>query len=212
MKIIKTTEKRSCRALVGINRSGEKDSPRVMEKITDFFGENKKRAIIIACSVLMIGSAVLLNLKLFGASPEGEESPETAAPAGTAENVGGIPETELNDTYFALAVIERQRARDEAIEVLQSVVDSTDAAKEDKDQALETISKIAEDIRCEANIESLLKASGYEDCIAIIENGKANVIVSTKETLMADEIARITEIVYNQAGILPTDLVIKEKK
>ena len=132
-------------------------------------------------------------------------------PEGTSENVGGTPETELNDTYFALAVIERQRARDEAIEVLQSVVDSSDAPKEDKDQALESISKIAEDIRCEANIETLLKAAGYEDCIAIIENGKANIVVSTNGTLMADEIARITEIVYNQAGIAPTDLVIKER-
>lgn len=211
MKIIKTTEKQSCKALVGLKKDGGNESPKFIEKITDFFGENKKRAIIIACSVLMIGSAVLLNWKLFGASPKNTEPPKTTAPEGTSENVGSIPETELNDTYFALAVIERQRARDEAIEVLQSVVDSTDAAKEDKDQALETISKIAEDIRCEANIETLLRAGGFEDCIAIIENGKANIVVSTNETLMADEIARITEIVYNQAGILPTDLVIKER-
>ncbi|MBE6543209.1 MAG: SpoIIIAH-like family protein [Ruminococcaceae bacterium] len=211
MKIIKTTEKQTCRALVGLKNEGSKESRGVMEKITDFFGEHKKRAIIIACSVLMIGSAVLLNLKLFGETPKDNEPPKTTAPEGTSENVGGIPETELDDTYFALAVIERQRARDEAIEVLQSVVDSSDAAKEDKDQALETISKIAEDIRCEANIETLLKAAGYEDCIAIIENGKANIVVSTSETLMADEIARITEIVYTQAAILPTDLVIKER-
>ena len=65
MKIIKTTEKPTCRALVGVKDKSGKETPRVMERITDFFGENKKRAIIIACSVLMIGSAVLLNWKLF---------------------------------------------------------------------------------------------------------------------------------------------------
>ncbi len=208
MKIIKTTDKPVCKALVK-SGSGEDKGGNIVEKITDFFGENKKRAIIIACSVLMIGSAVLLNFKLFGPdAPAG--GVETTVPGGTSENVGGLPETELDDTYFAMAVIERQRARDEAIEVLQSVVDSEDAADEEKTEALATISKIAEDIRCEANIETLLRAGGFADCIAIIENGKANIIVSTEETLMANQIAQITDIVYSQAGITPSNLVIKE--
>ena len=210
MRIIKTTQKPVCRALVktGNDEEGVKG---VVNKITDFFGENKKRAIIIACSVLMIGSAVLLNWKLFADDPV-SGAPMTSEPAGTLENVGGIPETELKDTYFSLAVIERQRARDEAIEVLQSVVDSMDAPEEDKNEALESISQIAEDIRCEANIESLLRAEGFEECIAIIENGRANIVVSSEDTLMANQIAKITEIVYTQAGIPPTNLVIKEKK
>ena len=209
MKIIKTTDKPGCKAMVGVGTSGGGSRFKKMEKITDFLGENKKRAIVIACSMLMIGSAVFLNLKLF--AQDDVSAPEATVPESTeAQNVDGVPETQVNDTYFALAVIERQRARDEAIEVLQSVVDAPDASDEDKNDALETISQIAEDIRCEANIESLLKAAGFESCIAIIENGKANVIVSTNETLMANEIARITEIVYNQSGISPTDLVIKE--
>jgi stage III sporulation protein AH len=209
MKIIKTTDKPACKAMVGVGAPGGASRFKKMERITDFLGENKKRAIVIACSMLMIGSAVFLNLKLF--AQDDVSAPETTVPESTeAQNVDGVPETELNDTYFALAVIERQRARDEAIEVLQSVVDAPDASDEDKNDALETISQIAEDIRCEANIESLLKAAGFESCIAIIEKGKANVIVSTNETLMANEIARITEIVYNQSGIGPQDLVIKE--
>ena len=211
MRIVKTTERPVCKALVK-TKNGEEKVQGVVAKITDFFGENKKRAIVIACSVLMIGSAVLLNWKLFADSPADDAgAPGTTSPEGTSENVGGIPQTELEDTYFALAVIERQRARDEAIEVLQSVVDSVDAPEEDKSMALESISQIAEDIRNEANIETLLRAGGFEECIAIIGNGKANIIVSTKDTLMANEIARITEIVYNQAGILPTDLIIKER-
>ena len=210
MKIIKTTEKRSCRALVGINRSGEKDSPRVMEKITDFFGENKKRAIIIACSVLMIGSAVLLNLKLFGASPEGEESPETAAPAGTAENVGGIPETELNDTYFALAVIERQRARDEAIEVLQSVVDNASSTETAKNEALAEINKLATIMATEANIETLIVAKGFEDCVAVISGEDASIVVKS-DGLSVAQISQINEIVYSEAGILPVNITIIER-
>lgn len=209
MKIVKTTERPVCKALVKTKNKEEKIHG-VVGRITDFFGENKKRAIVIACSVLMIGSAVLLNWKLFADTPD-NSVPGTTSPAGTSENVGGIPETELEDTYFALAVIERQRARDEAIAVLQNVVDSVDAPEEEKNEALDTISRIAEDIRSEANIETLLRAGGFKDCIAIIENGKANVIVSTESALMANEIARITEIVYNQAGIAPTDLVIKER-
>ena len=93
MKIIKTTDRPSCKALVKTG-SDEKSEMKVMSKITDFFGENKKRAIVIACSVLMIGSAVLLNWKLFG--PDDNTvggTPETTVPESTSENVGNIPET-----------------------------------------------------------------------------------------------------------------------
>ena len=72
------------------------------------------------------------------------------------------------------------------------------------------ISAIADAIACEANIESLVKAKGFEDCIAVISDTGASVIVKC-ETLTASEIAQIKEIVYEQAGVLPANLTIVQK-
>ena len=57
---------------------------------------------------------------------------------------------------------------------------------------------------------SLIQAKGFEECIAVISDGKATVIVQT-DGLLASEVAQINDIVYNQSGILPTNLTIIEK-
>ena len=72
------------------------------------------------------------------------------------------------------------------------------------------MAKIAEEIECESNIETLIKAKGFEECVVVIGNGKANVIVSGAN-LLASEVAQIREIVYTQANITPENITIIEK-
>ena len=79
------------------------------------------------------------------------------------------------------------------------------------ESALKEIAQIAKDIENESNIETLVEAKGIEACIAVINDGKATIIVQT-DGLLASEVAQINEIVYEQSGILPTDLKIVEKK
>lgn len=67
------------------------------------------------------------------------------------------------DDYFSVAQINRQRARDEAMEVLQTVVEGAATQAEVKDKALADIASIAADIENEATIESLVKGKGFED-------------------------------------------------
>ena len=110
-----------------------------------------------------------------------------------------------------MAVIDRQKARDEAMEVLQLVVDNEDAADADRESAMSEIARIAEDIEKEANVESLVKAKGFAECVAVISGDSASIIVDTEESLLQSEIAQITEIVYSQAGISPLKLNIVEK-
>ena len=112
--------------------------------------------------------------------------------------------------YFAASQIERQRARDEAIEVLQGVVDDADSLESAKEQALADIAAIAATIEKEANIESLIKAKGFEECVAVINGDKANIIVKS-EGLQPNQLSQILEIVYLQADILPENVTIAEK-
>ena len=73
------------------------------------------------------------------------------------------------------------------------------------------IAQIAKDIENESNIETIIRAKGFEECIAVISDNQATVIVKT-DGLLASEVAQINEIVYEQSGILPTSLKIIEKQ
>lgn len=168
------------------------------------------RNLVIVLSVLIIGAAVYVNWAIFGR----DSKPQAGENQG-AENVGATGKTDEGDTgavsnYFAASQIERQRARDEAMEVLQGVVDDAKSLDAAKEQALSDIAAIAATIEKEANIETLIKAKGFEECVAVINGDKANIIVKS-EGLKPNQLSQILEIVYKQASILPANVTIAEK-
>ncbi len=175
------------------------------------------RNIVIVLSVLLIGAAIYVNWSIFGGDKNDTDIPSgnnggsgiTDTNAGTNNNGGGQNSNDTVD-FFAASQIERQRARDEAIEVLQSVVDDDTALESAKQQALADIAAIAANIETEANIESLIKAKGFEECVAVISGDKANIVVKS-EGLRPNQLSQILEIVYLQADILPANVTISEK-
>ena len=96
------------------------------------------------------------------------------------------------------------------MEVLQGVVDDAKSLDAAKEQALADIAAIAATIEKEANIETLIKAKGFEECVAVINGDKANIIVKS-EGLKPNQLSQILEIVYKQANILPANVTIAEK-
>ena len=170
------------------------------------FGKAGKRGLVIACAVLLIGVAVLLNYQWFYGPSEdigyGDNNMADNAGDGDTVNVS---------TYFSATQLSRKEARDEALEVLQSVVESEDALEATKQEAMAEISRIALDIQNEANVESLVKAKGFENCVAVISGDKINVIVSSAEDLVASQVVQINEIVYEATGILPTNVKVMRK-
>ncbi len=170
-----------------------------------------KKNIAIACSVLLIGVAVLLNWLLFTpeTAPEGYDGYDQ--PSGNiSDNVTEGSGSGDTDSYFSATLSSRQKARDEALEVLQAVVDSTSSTEAAKAEALESIATIADEIQKEANIESLIMAKGFEDCIAVLNGDSASIIVKSQD-LQAAEIAQINAIVYEQTGIVPGGVTIISK-
>ncbi len=166
-----------------------------------------KKKVMIASAVLLIGAAVYLNYIFFL-----DESQLANTPPNDSENTAVINNSEDDSAlnYFAQAVIDRQKARDEALEVLQIVVDNEDALAESKDSALQQMSKIADDMQKESNIESLIVSKGFEECVAVISEGKCNVVVKS-DGLLANQISQIKEIIYEQASISPINVKIIEK-
>lgn len=166
------------------------------------------RNIIIASSLVLIGAAVILNFVFFGNS-----QPAVADGEPLGETGGEVVEDVVyaEDSYFASAQLSRQQSRDQAIAVLQTVIESSTADAATKAAASADINRIASEIQTEANIETLIKSKGFEECVAVISEGTASVIVAS-DGLMPNELSQIKEIVWEQAGIDPVNIKIIEKQ
>ena len=179
------------------------------EMMKDFFAKLGKRNLIIICSVLLVGVIAAASWALIPADNEGDLP---SGGDGGAEDTRDVGAQDENDSYFAASQLSRQKARDEAMEVLQSVVEDENSNEEAKATALADIAKMAEDMEAEANVETLVMSKGFAQCVAVIsDNGISVVVDVTDVALTPAQIAQINAIVYEQTGITPDKTVIIEK-
>lgn len=183
--------------------------------VKDFFMKSGKRNLIIACSVLLIGVAVGLNWIFFSRNDQGFEYTGNTGMSGELDNSknptsGGTSTS--TDSYFTTAQVSRQRARDEALEVLNAVVENANATDSVKAEAVAEIKKISLEIEQEADIENLLVSKGFEKCVAVINGETASIVVKCSETLTPAQIAQINASVYEVSGIEPVNITIVGRK
>ncbi len=183
-------------------------------KFSDFCRRVGKRNFIIMGAVVLTVAVVAVNLVVFANRDDSgfdydqsagmDAGNDTQAPS-TSEDTA-----EAGDSYFSSVQVERQRTRDEAIEVLQAVVDNVSSTETAKNEALAQIGKLADIMEAEANIETLVVAKGFEECVAVISDGTASIVVKSEELIPA-QISQINEIVYEQTGIKPVDIKIIQR-
>lgn len=182
-------------------------------KFSDFCRRVGKRNFIIMGAVVLTVAAVAVNLVIFANNKDDNFNYDQSAgmDAGTAAT---DPDTESEaptvDSYFSSVMVSRQRTRDEAIEVLQSVVDNAASTETAKNEALTQINKLAEIMEAEANIETLIVAKGFAECVAVISDDSASIVVRSEE-LQPAQISQINEIVYEQSGIKPVNIKIIQR-
>ena len=113
--------------------------------------------------------------------------------------------------YFTATALNREEARDEALDVLKLVAESDESTEEAKSEATAKISQIAVDIQNEANIESLIVSKGFSQCVAVLNDESASIVVKAEGSLTPAQLSQINEIVYVQTGILPENITIIQK-
>lgn len=110
--------------------------------------------------------------------------------------------------YFAAVRLSRQQARDSAVSVLQEAMAYSD------DQAVESNTQLEEIVQtalCEAQIESLVVAKGYADCVAYISDEGISVAVASPEGgLQEIDVAVIADIVISQSSYSMSDIHVIE--
>ncbi len=143
----------------------------------------------------VLGQATLVDAKASDPILATTASPapaESGAPAPTAASTG----------YFATARLNRQQARDSALDILRETLESDSAQDSAKEEAGAAIETLASATLSEAQIENLVVAKGYADCVAFISDGGVSVVVSANGADFGEtDVARITEIVTGETGL-----------
>lgn len=120
-------------------------------------------------------------------------------------------DTTVSD-YFASIRLARQESRDSAVELLQETIAyETGADEEAASTASTQLEKMVSTALREAEIEGLVIAKGYEDCVAYMnDNGISLAVAAPEAGLEADAVAQICDIVTTQSDFTPSELKIIE--
>lgn len=115
--------------------------------------------------------------------------------------------------FFEEARLSRTKTRDEALDKLQKTLKNTDLSSEEKEQLTESLSKTIDNIAIESDVESLIKAKGFVDCVAFIDDDKVNItVMTTNDGLDKSEVAQIRDIVLNKCTVSPQNITVVEVK
>lgn len=113
--------------------------------------------------------------------------------------------------YFEEARLTRTKTRDEALDTLQKSLKNAKITEEEKKALTEELSGMITSIAAEGEIESMIKAKGFIDCVAFLDGDKANIAVKTQsDALTKSEVAQIRDIVMSKSSVSAQNITVVE--
>ena len=191
-----------------------------------------KRHFIIAVLILALGAAVYLNWQFSPSEKliteaagsyvqfeDGLTAQYAAAGDGTAVSAADITEEPLtveasvHAGFFEAARADRLAARTDAVGTLEEIASDPSMNDSQKNEAVQSLSRLAMYTDSEAAIETLVKAKGYSDCVAVVSETQVNVIIPAGENgITAADAAVIKDIVMGQTDMPASAIKIVEAK
>ena len=193
-----------------------------------------KRQLTILTLILALGVAVYLNWEyaktdssfVLPTQTQAEEDALLAnAQAEDAPVMEALPdknygEAQLvsvsensSDQYFETARLTRTKTRDEALDKLQQSLKATGLTEEEKAQLKDTLSSTISNISLESDIESLVEAKGFADCVVFIDGENVDLAVKTgPEGLSKNEVAQLRDIILGKVQTSAQNISIVEVK
>lgn len=176
-----------------------------------------KKQIIMTCLTLMLGIAVYINYVTTPVSLKDktgvktEKMTEDNTNYGETEFVNGdIAQADATD-YFAQARLDKMNNRDQAVQTLQSIIGGGDITEDEMVTNALAAVEVSKLIECEGNIESLIKAQGFADCVAYLDSESAKIVVKT-EGLDKAQAASIKEVILGETKVPAENIRIFEVK
>lgn len=185
-----------------------------------------KKQLILTGLVLTLGAAVYLNWQFSGNTDllSGSDAVSVSKELGEAEFVNTSSDkkagestaqksTELSsskestvsaskssDEYFSQAKVNRQQTQDDIAEMTKKILESSEESDTAKAEAVAKAAELATVMEQQTNVESLIKAKGFEECMVFIQNGECSIVVRDSD-LTADDALIIKDIATGQTGI-----------
>lgn len=187
----------------------------------------KKKQILTATLILALCAAVAVNW--YYSSPTKSSREETTENQQLSGNLGdslfvagsvqsqegttAAEETAQTSTeaYFAQARLKRTTMHDEAVDEIEDILSADNLSQEEKSKISVLLSQFQADLKKETDAENLISAKTGGECLVIINDGTAQVILQ-KGTLNDSVLLQITEILEKNAGIFAENLTIIEAK
>ena len=187
-----------------------------------------KRNAVVATVLLFVCAAVYLNWRYAGnltddTQPVSQQQPEENSNTkvlGDAALVGGVPTAEDTDasapasapgSYFDTARLSRQQSRDNALSILREAAAQENVEQTVLDDANRAIQTLADYSMLEGQIENLVVAKGYADCVAFMGENSISVVVSAAEDgLQTEDVAKIKDIVLSETTYTTDQIKIME--
>jgi len=199
-----------------------------------------KRNAVVATVLLFVCAAVYLNWRYAGdvandAAPASQQDQQSQQSGGTSDEdggttktlgdaalVGGVP-TVVDDamtavdgsasasSYFDTARLSRQQSRDNALSLLREASAQENADQGVLDDANRAIQTLAGYTMLEGQVENLVIAKGYADCVAFMGENSVSVVVSAAEDgLQTEDVAKIMDIVLSETDYTADQIKIME--
>ena len=172
----------------------------------------KKRAVVGAV-LLFVCAAVYMNWRYAGSLEDTSKVlGESTLVSGekTGENDANVQQMGNENDYFATARLSRKQARDNAISMLKDASTDENADQSVLNQASRTLQVLAGYTVAGSQIENLVTAKGYTDCVAFMGAESISIVVEDEDGLDATDVARIMDIVVQETGYAPNQIKVLE--
>lgn len=154
-----------------------------------------------------VGSDVVLD----GLMTEAEAASSANKNYGEAQLVSVANDTGAK--FFEEARLKREKAHDEALDTIQKTLKDSSLSSEEKKTYTSQLTAGLEDLNAENEIETLVKAKGFADCLCFLEAERADLTVMTSgEALTAAQVAQIRDVVLSKTHVTAQNITVVEVK
>ncbi len=185
----------------------------------------KRRQLIMATLVVALGSAVFVNWYFTNSDNKTVEESETgseyvqsigeakyvnsdnAKTESTTQNATAT--ASKNTDYFTTVKLKRTKAHDEALADMKALLKEAGEDSKGAEEIGKTIDALSKTIKLEADIEALISAKLKCQCVVMINNDNAEVVV-TKGNLNDASILQIMDAVLNNTDVKAENIKISE--
>lgn len=120
-------------------------------------------------------------------------------------------ETTNEADYYASSKLERDKMYAEMLSNYESILNNANASEAQKSIATQEITKINNTKNAIMICENLLMTKGFENCVILVNEESVNAVVSIKDGLNTENVAKIQNIISRELGTEIENIHITEK-